>query len=134
MVKWCFSSLDSLDNLWCQVARFGSESSGSQKVLKGLDDGFNALLGQLIFESMTYNESSHPVAGVEAVAATVWGGPLAPEEAGHTFRFVLLLTDGISADRPERFQQVVTDYTFNLAVVHILTAASRARMTPIEQA
>ena len=115
------------------MARFGSESSGSQKVLKGLSDGFNALLGQLIFESMTYNESSHPVAGVEAVAATVWGGPLAPEEAAHTFRFVLLLTDGISTDKRDEFRRVSTDYSFNLAVMHILTAASRARMSPIER-
>ncbi len=80
-----------------QVGRFGRKSSGSQKVLKGLNDEFTALTGQLIFECMTYDESSHPVTGVDALCNTVWGDE--PRQAMATprkFRFVLLITDGTS--------------------------------------
>ena len=77
-----------------QVGRFGSKSSNSQKVLKRLDDRFTALTGQLVFEAMTYNESSHPVTGVEAISNSVWGAGLSPGEDTKTFRFVLLITDG----------------------------------------
>ncbi len=80
--------------LRAQVGRFGSKSSNSQKVLKGLDDRFTALTGQLVFESMTYNESSHPVTGVGALSNTVWGSALTPAESAKTHRFVLLITDG----------------------------------------
>jgi hypothetical protein len=77
-----------------QVGRFGSKSSNSQKILKSLDAPFTALIGELVLESMTFNESSHVVTGVDAIANTVWGAPLSAEESASTFRFVLLITDG----------------------------------------
>jgi hypothetical protein len=81
-----------------QVVRFGSKAQGSQRILKELSQGFTAFTGQCIFESLTYDESSHPVTGVEAAAAGVWGGPLGVDEVGHRFRFLLLITDGMTRD------------------------------------
>jgi hypothetical protein len=91
-----------------QVVRYGAKASGSQRVLKELSEGFTAFTGQCIFASLSFDESSHPVAGVEAAAASVWGGPLTPEDARSTFRFVLLLTDGMSRDNQSELRALAT--------------------------
>jgi hypothetical protein len=73
----------------------------SQKVLKTFSEPFTAKVGQRIFESMTYCEGSYPLTGVEAIANAMpgWTTGLTPEQSAHTFRFILLISDGISSQR-----------------------------------
>jgi len=64
------------------VARFGGSDDGCQVVLKGLDEPFSTSKGQQVLESLTFDEGSFALTGVDAIARKVWGAPVASGGAG----------------------------------------------------
>eukprot|EP00397_Hematodinium_sp_SG-2012_P000165 GEMP01000165.1.p1 GENE.GEMP01000165.1~~GEMP01000165.1.p1 ORF type:complete len:2228 (+),score=410.75 GEMP01000165.1:779-7462(+) len=105
--------IETLRKLECRfaVARFGNKRG--QRLLKQFDQPFSSTLGEQILNSFTYNESTHTVSGVEAVAQKLW--PRAPSGtmATCTQRVMLLVTDGLSQEmNAENFQSLLDDKKF----------------------
>ncbi|UJR19420.1 hypothetical protein I4U23_022550 [Adineta vaga] len=128
--------LETFRKLECRVAvgRFGNRNATSQAILKPFDLSLTFRVGQMIFDGLSFCESSHIATGIEAIASCVWGQSETPTTV-NVKRIALVITDALSKELREdkdQFTETKRAFNFSLAMLHVRSASLGRKMEGLQ--